>query len=70
MKTLKNVITSYHFWIWIVYIAFALFTYYYPKVHIYENVVDKIYAPIEWWFIFIMFSSIWLFVYTLLILNE
>ena len=68
---MRNLLKSFHFWAWLIFIGTTAFCYTYPRyIAEYEDFVDKAFAPLEWFFIYMMIIGAWLGVYMLLVLHE
>ncbi len=67
---LKCLIKSVHFWIWIAFILWTIFCYYYPREWaVYDNTnfnLDEVFAPIQWYFIWMMGVAFWGAIYNTL----
>lgn len=58
-----KILKSVHFWAWLIYIAAAIFTYVYQQNCLKQDDLLKMLDSFSAWFIFIMFSGIWMGIY-------
>lgn len=68
MKHLLSIIKSFHFWAWLIYIVFTVFAFIYPHVATYSNRIDEAFAPLEWFYIWVMFVAVWTGAYLMTIM--
>ena len=68
-KDMKNIIKSCHFWFWLIYIIGIIFYFSYKDYLLGQNDISKTLEVIQVYFIYIMFTGIWLFIYFLWIMN-
>jgi len=60
---IKTILKSTALWMGLVFIAWLIFCYYYPRNWaVYEDRWDEILAPMQWYFIWMMGVGLWGFI--------
>lgn len=64
LKTTTVIIGSIHVLAVIIFVLGTLFCYYYPReIAVYNDSVDKMFAPLEWSFIWLIGAALWAWFY-------
>lgn len=64
---MKHIIKSCHFWFWLVYVIGVIFYFSYKDYLLGQNDILKTLETIEVYFLFVIFSGIWLLFYGMFI---